>query len=168
MSETANETKGGFWRRLTGGLKRTSSALGSAISDLVTKRKLDAETISEIKDVLVRADLGLDTADRIGDALAEGRHDKAISPAEVNAVVAAEVEKVLDPVAQPIFDKLRAHRAEVARSRGVPAYVVALDRTLIEMAQVRPRTADQLLMLHGMGPARAEQYGEGFLRVLSS
>ena len=102
MSETANETKGGFWRRLTGGLKRTSSALGSAISDLVTKRKLDAETISDIKDVLVRADLGLDTADRIGDALAEGRHDKAISPAEVNAVVAAEVEKVLDPVAQPL------------------------------------------------------------------
>ena len=102
MSETANETKGGFWRRLTGGLKRTSSALGSAISDLVTKRELDAETISDIKDVLVRADLGLDTADRIGDALAEGRHDKAISPAEVNAVVAAEVEKVLDPVAQPL------------------------------------------------------------------
>src|SRR6185295_7730716 len=97
-----NETKGGFWRRLTGGLKRTSSALGSAISDLVTKRKLDAETISDIKDVLVRADLGLETADRIGDALAQGRHDKAISPAEVNAVVAAEVEKVLDPVASPL------------------------------------------------------------------
>ena len=102
MSESASETKGGFWRRLTGGLKRTSSALGGAISDLVTKRKLDAETISDIKDVLVRADLGLDTADRIGDALAQGRHDKAISPEEVNAVVAAEVEKVLDPVAQPL------------------------------------------------------------------
>jgi fused signal recognition particle receptor len=102
MSESASETKGGFWRRLTGGLRRTSSALGSAISDLVTKRKLDAETISDIKDVLVRADLGLDTADRIGDALAQGRHDKAISPAEVNAVVAAEVEKVLEPVAQPL------------------------------------------------------------------
>jgi len=102
MSEGASETKAGWWRRLTGGLKRTSSALGSAISDLVTKRKLDAETISDIKDVLVRADLGLDTADRIGDALAQGRHDKAISPAEVNAVVAAEVEKVLDPVAQPL------------------------------------------------------------------
>jgi len=102
MSDGASETKGGFWRRLTGGLKRTSSALGGAISDLVTKRKLDAETISDIKDVLVRADLGLDTADRIGDALAQGRHDTAISPEEVNAVVAAEVEKVLDPVAQPL------------------------------------------------------------------
>ena len=73
---------------------------------------------------------------------------------------------VLDPSIQPIFDKLRAHRAEVAKQRGVPAYVVALDRTLVEMAQVRPRTTDQLLMLHGMGPARAEQYGEGFLRAL--
>jgi hypothetical protein len=31
---------------------------------------------------------------------------------------------------------------------------------------VRPKTTDQLLMLHGMGPARAEQYGDGFLRVL--
>ena len=102
MSDGASETKGGFWRRLTGGLKRTSSALGGAISDLVTKRKLDAETISDIKDVLVRADLGLATADRIGDALAQGRHDTAISPEEVNAVVAAEVEKVLDPVAQPL------------------------------------------------------------------
>jgi fused signal recognition particle receptor len=102
MSESVSETKGGFWRRLSGGLKRTSSALGGAISDLVSKRKLDAETIAEIKDVLVRADLGLDTADRIGDALAQGRHDKAISPAEVNAVVAAEIAKVLDPVEQPL------------------------------------------------------------------
>ncbi len=73
----------------------------------------------------------------------------------------------LDAAAQPIFDRLRAHRAEIAKSRGVPAYVVALDRTLVEMAQARPRTTDQLLMLHGMGPARAEQYGEGFLRVLA-
>ncbi len=74
---------------------------------------------------------------------------------------------VLDASLQPIFERLRAHRAEIAKSRGVPAYVVALDRTLVEMAQVRPKTADQLLMLHGMGPARAEQYGEGFLRVLA-
>ena len=73
---------------------------------------------------------------------------------------------VLDASVQPIFERLRAHRAEVAKLRGVPAYVVALDRTLVEMAQVRPKTTDQLLMLHGMGPARAEQYGDGFLRVL--
>jgi fused signal recognition particle receptor len=102
MTDSATDTKAKWWQRLTGGLKRTSSALGGAITDLVSERKLDAATIADIKDVLVRADLGLDTADRIGDALAEGRHDKAISPAEVSAVVAAEVEKVLAPVAQPL------------------------------------------------------------------
>ncbi|MBX3192569.1 MAG: ATP-dependent DNA helicase RecQ [Labilithrix sp.] len=73
----------------------------------------------------------------------------------------------LDAATQPVFEKLRAHRAEVARSRGVPPYVVALDRTLVEMARARPETTDQLLMLHGMGPARAEQYGAGFLRVIA-
>ncbi len=102
MNDTATETKRNWWQRLTGGLKRTSSALGGAIADLVSKRKLDAATLAEIKDVLIRADLGLDTADHIAAALGEGRHDASISADEVKAVVAAEVEKVLAPVAQPL------------------------------------------------------------------
>jgi len=102
MNDSTTESKRNWWQRLTGGLTRTSSALGGAISDLVSKRKLDAATIAEIKDVLVRADLGLDTAERIAAALGEGRHDTGISPAEVKAVVAAEIEKVLAPVAQPL------------------------------------------------------------------
>ena len=102
MNDSATETKVKWWQRLSGGLKRTSSALGGAISDLVSKRPLDAETIAAIKDVLIRADLGPDTADRIGAALAEGRHDKAIAAPEVSAIVAAEIEKVLAPAAQPL------------------------------------------------------------------
>jgi len=94
--------EGNWWRRLSGGLKRTSTALGGAISDLLTKRKLDAATIAEIEDVLIRADLGLDTAHNIAAALGESRHGAGISPAEVKAVVAAEIEKVLAPVAQPL------------------------------------------------------------------
>jgi fused signal recognition particle receptor len=97
-----DSAKGNWWQRLAGGLKRTSSALGGAISDLVAKRKLDAATIAEIKDVLIRADLGLDTADRIAAALGEGRYQAEISPAEVNAVVAAEIETALTPVVQPL------------------------------------------------------------------
>jgi fused signal recognition particle receptor len=118
MTDSATDTKAKWWQRLTGGLKRTSSALGGAISDLVSKRKLDAATIADIKDVLIRADLGPDTADRIGDALAEGRHDKAISPAEVSAVVAAEVERVLAPVAQPLLIDA-AHKPYVILVAGV-------------------------------------------------
>ncbi len=75
---------------------------------------------------------------------------------------------VLGAEAAALFEKLRAHRAEIARERRVPPYVVALDRTLLEMATIRPRTHGELLALHGMGPSRAEQYGEGFLRVVAS
>jgi fused signal recognition particle receptor len=102
MNDSANETRGNWWHRLTGGLKRTSSALGSAITDLVAKRKLDAETIAGIKDALIRADLGAGTADRIAAALGAGRHEAGISTDEIKAVVAAEIEKALAPVAQPL------------------------------------------------------------------
>lgn len=78
---------------------------------------------------------------------------------------AGETE-ALDGDARGMFDRLRAHRAEIARARGVPAYVVALDKTLVEMARVRPRSHGELLGVFGMGPARVEQYGDGFLEVL--
>jgi fused signal recognition particle receptor len=102
MNDNATkEVEKNWWQRLAGGLKRSSSAL-SAISDLVTKRRLDVETLDQIEDALVRADLGLETANRITIALGTGRHDAAISPHEVKAVVAAEVEKALAPVALPL------------------------------------------------------------------
>jgi fused signal recognition particle receptor len=97
-----DSVKGNWWQRLTGGLKRTSSALGGAISDLVSKRKLDAAMIAEIEDVLIRADLGLDTANRIATALRASRYEAGISPDEVKGVVAAEIETALAGVAQPL------------------------------------------------------------------
>jgi fused signal recognition particle receptor len=103
MDDSATETKDKWWHRLSGGLKRTSSALGGAISDLVSKRKLDAATIADIEDVLIRSDLGLDTAERIAAALRDGRYAAGISDDELKAVVAAEVEKTLTPVAQPLL-----------------------------------------------------------------
>lgn len=62
---------------------------------------------------------------------------------------------------------LKAHRACVARRLGYPAYMVAHDRTLVELCQKRPRTVGELLGVHGFGPLRAEQYGDGFLRVIA-
>lgn len=94
--------KQSWWQRLSGGLKRTSSSIGDAISDLVSKRKLDAAMLDELEEMLIRADLGVDVAAKISAAVGEGRYDKAIAPDEVRAVVAAEVEKVLAPVARPL------------------------------------------------------------------
>jgi ATP-dependent DNA helicase RecQ len=78
----------------------------------------------------------------------------------------SEALDALDASARDRFERLRAHRATIARSRGVPAYVVALDRTLIEMAARAPRSHAELLAVFGMGPARVEQYGDGFLEAL--
>jgi fused signal recognition particle receptor len=103
MNETTPETaKSSWWRRLSGGLKRTSNSLGSAVADLVTKRKLDRAMLEDIEDVLLRADLGTAVAARIAEAVGAGRYDKAISADEVKGVVASEVEKVLAPVARPL------------------------------------------------------------------
>src|SRR6516162_10085233 len=54
MNDTTTETpKLSWWRRLSDGLKRTSSSLGSAVADLVTKRKLDRAMLDDIEDVLL-------------------------------------------------------------------------------------------------------------------
>jgi fused signal recognition particle receptor len=102
MSDTPETPKLSWWRRLSGGLKRTSSALGTAVADLVTKRKLDSAMLEDIEDVLLRADLGTEVAARIAKAVGHGRYDKAISADEVKTVVATEVEKVLSAVAKPL------------------------------------------------------------------
>jgi fused signal recognition particle receptor len=94
--------KESWWQRLSGGLKRTSASIGGAVADLVAKRKLDQEMLDEIEDVLIRADLGIESAAKIAAAVGEGRYDKSITADEVKAVVAAEVEKVLTPVAKPL------------------------------------------------------------------
>ena len=70
--------------------------------DLVSKRKLDAATIEELEELLIRADLGVDVSARIAAAIGEGRYDKQVSDTEVKAILAAEVEKVLAPVAKPL------------------------------------------------------------------
>lgn len=67
-----------------------------------------------------------------------------------------------------LFERLRARRAEIAKQRATPAYVVAHDRTLADMAKKRPRTREAMLSVHGMGPARVEQYGERFLEVIAA
>ena len=98
----AEEIKKSWWERLSGGLSRSSSAIGQGIADIFTKRKLDAAMLDELEDVLIQADLGVAMATRIRDAVGKGRFDKDIEPAEVKNILAREVEAVLAPVAQPI------------------------------------------------------------------
>src|SRR5437867_7338609 len=101
MNDSA-DNKQSWWQRLSGRLTRTSESISGAITDLVGKRKLDQAMLDDIEEVLIRADLGVDVASKIAAAVGEGRYDKAITSDAVKAVVAAEVEKVLAPVAKPL------------------------------------------------------------------
>ena len=116
MNDQSTE-KQSWWQRLSGGLKRTSASIGGAVTDLVAKRRLDQAMLDEIEEVLIRADLGVESAARIAAAVGEGRYDKSITADEVKAVVAAEVEKVLTPVAKPLL--IGAGRPFVALVVGV-------------------------------------------------
>ncbi|WP_424361850.1 signal recognition particle-docking protein FtsY [Methylocystis parvus] len=99
--ETEEAPKRSWWQRLTGGLARTSQAISQGVADIFTKRKLDALTLEELEDVLLRADLGVGASSRITQAVGKARYDKDIEPDEVRAILAREVEGVLDPVAKP-------------------------------------------------------------------
>ena len=100
--EPEPEQKRSWFQRLTKGLSRSSSALTEGISSIFTKRKLDASMLEELEDILIQADLGVDTAMAITDRLSDGRYDKEISPEEVRAILSEEVENVLVPVARPL------------------------------------------------------------------
>ena len=84
-----------------------------------------------------------------------------------NAAASGSAEDVpMDPAAQARFDALRAHRLTTAQAEGVPPYVVASDRSLRELAVQAPTRKEDLTLAHGIGEAKAEKYGAGFLAVL--
>jgi ATP-dependent DNA helicase RecQ len=81
---------------------------------------------------------------------------------------AAEGEVVLDAAGQSLFDALRATRLALAQEHGVPAYVVAHDRSLRELARLRPRSVQELLNVPGFGPQKVERYGSALLAVVGA
>ena len=98
----ASAPKANWWQRLKQGLSRSSSSIGQGITDIFTKRKLDAATLEDFEDVLIRADLGLAVATRIVEAVGKNRYGKEIEGEEVKAILASEVSKTLEPVARAL------------------------------------------------------------------
>jgi ATP-dependent DNA helicase RecQ len=73
-----------------------------------------------------------------------------------------------DNVDPSLFERLRDTRLDLARDKGVPAYLVCHDRTLLEIAASRPTSMEALAEIHGMGPARIASYGEPFLAAVNA
>ena len=93
--------KSGWFSRLKEGLSKSSKTITGSITAIFTKRKLDKETLQELEDTLIQADLGITVAERIIKAVSFGRYDKEIDPEEVKQILADEVAKVLKPVEVP-------------------------------------------------------------------
>jgi len=101
--ETPPAPRRSWLDRLTSGLRRSSDQITGGITALFTKKRLDAATLDELEDILIQADFGIDTASAVTEALRRDRFDRDISGEDVRSVLAAEVEKVLAPVAQPLL-----------------------------------------------------------------
>ncbi|MCV9998013.1 signal recognition particle-docking protein FtsY [Pararhizobium sp. YC-54] len=107
-----------WFQRLRQGLARTSSQLTGQITALFTKRKLDDETLQDLEDLLIQADLGVETALRVTDTLASERYGKDVTGEDVSRIMAAEITKVLAPVAKPLQLDL-SHKPHVILVVGV-------------------------------------------------
>ena len=79
--------------------------------------------------------------------------------------LAREIPENVDPA---LFERLRATRLDLARRKGIPAYLVCHDRTLLEIAALKPSSLQALAEVHGMGPARIESYGEPLLETVNA
>jgi len=101
-ADAAPPQKGSWFTRLKAGLDKTSSKRTEGIPGLFTKSRLDVDTLDDLENLLIQADLGIETAARITTTLSQGRYAKGISPEDVRSVLAEEVERVLAPVAKPL------------------------------------------------------------------
>jgi fused signal recognition particle receptor len=104
--------------RLTAGLKRSSSRLTEGIAGIFRKRRLDKETLAELEDLLIGADMGPATAAMLVEDLGRGRLDKEIGEEEIREILAASIAKLLEPVARPLVPD-PAHKPYVVLVVGV-------------------------------------------------
>ena len=105
MSGTDTETgekKKSLFQRMKEGLTRSTKSLSDGITGIFTKKKLDAATLEELEELLIAADLGLDAAAAVTEAVGKDRYDKEVSPEEIRTILAGEIAKVLKPVEQPL------------------------------------------------------------------
>ena len=90
---------------------------------------------------------------------------RLLKPAETRSKRA--VPDSWDGVDRDLFDALRRLRREMARERSVPAYIIFGDAALRDMARRRPSTVDGFLLVSGVGQAKARDYGERFVAIIT-
>lgn len=94
----------GWLSRLRSGLSRTSSRLSGEIGSIFTARKIDTETLSELEDALIMADLGVATAAKLAADIGDRKFPGDADANDVRAALAENIAELLRPVARPLSD----------------------------------------------------------------
>lgn len=118
QEEESNE--GGWFSRLSKGLSKSTNKITQGIGDLITKKKLDQDTLDELEEILITADLGPSTAAKIVEEFGKDRFGKEVSEDEIKEVLAQSISDILRPVAQPmVFERREDGKPMVVLVSGV-------------------------------------------------
>ncbi|WP_300032838.1 DNA helicase RecQ [uncultured Roseobacter sp.] len=122
---------------------------------------------------LVRPDPERHGALRMTDAALPVLRDEATIDLRRDSIRAAAsnrrpaVKAMVSDEDAPLLSALKAKRRGLAEAARVPAYIIFTDRTLIEMAEKRPRTLDEMAGIGGVGAKKLDSYGDAFLEVIA-
>ena len=154
--------KKGWLSRLRDGLAKSTKRVTESITGLFTKKKLDQETLNELEDALIQADLGVTVAARLVEKLGKERFGKEVTDEEVRAAFADDIAEILQPVAVPLaIDAVRKPHVVLAgdtfRAAAVEQLKVWGDRAGVPVVS-KPTGADAAgLAYEALERARAEK-----------
>src|SRR6478672_13297166 len=118
---TNDESSGsrlGIFTRLKAGLARTATQLSGGLTGVFTKERLDADTIKDLEDALIKADIGANLAQELAAEVAKDRYDTDITERELRQLLADVIANVLAPAAKP-FSVDGSHKPFVVLVAGV-------------------------------------------------
>ena len=101
-AETDTLAEGGFLKRITKGLSKSTSRMSEQVSAVFTKRKLDDEALQDLEDILITSDFGVGPAAKVSALLAEDKFDKQVTDMEIKIALADVISDILTPLEKPI------------------------------------------------------------------
>ena len=118
MTDAAVVENRGWLKRLRAGLSKSTGALSTGVGAIFAKRKLDGDTIAELEELLIAADLGVATAAKLANAIGAVRFDGEVDAHAVRRHLAGDIARILEPVAKPLSVK-RSHAPHIVLMVGV-------------------------------------------------
>lgn len=145
QAEPTDEVKQSLWDKLKGGLQKSTSQLSDGITGIFTKKKLDDETLEALEELLIKADMGVATAQKITAQLRKTRFGKDSTDMEIREALAAEIEALLTPVAATL--DFTTHKPFVCLMVGVNG--VGKTTTMGKLAKQLTQQHKKVLMVAG-------------------